>query len=57
MAVRNILACRVTQKDRGFSEISMNSKAKYEAILKFVDKAMEDVFLTLVFFCLSKIVF
>lgn len=40
MAVRNILACRIAEKDRGFSEISINSPGKYEAILKFVNNAL-----------------
>lgn len=43
MAVRNILACRIAQKDRSFSEISISSKAKFEAILKFIDKALDEV--------------
>uniref|UniRef100_A0A915DUU0 DUF4704 domain-containing protein n=1 Tax=Ditylenchus dipsaci TaxID=166011 RepID=A0A915DUU0_9BILA len=42
MAVRNILACRIAQKDdRSFFEISISSPTKYDAILKFVDNAME----------------
>lgn len=43
MAVRNILACRVAQKDRGFSESSMNSREKYDAIVKFVGNALDVV--------------
>ncbi|KAH7731827.1 LPS-responsive vesicle traffickingbeach and anchor containing isoform 1 [Aphelenchoides avenae] len=41
MAVRNILACRLTQQDRGFAELSNKHPAKYNAIRKFVDKASE----------------
>lgn len=50
MAVRNILACRIAQNDYEFSEISINSKAKYEVILKFINNAMNKVCLFCYFF-------
>ncbi|KAI1731764.1 concanavalin a-like lectin/glucanases superfamily domain-containing protein [Ditylenchus destructor] len=42
MAVRNILACRIELKERGFCEVSVTSPAKYDAIVKFVSGAMEN---------------
>ncbi|KAI1725271.1 concanavalin a-like lectin/glucanases superfamily domain-containing protein [Ditylenchus destructor] len=42
MAVRNILACRIELKERGFCEVSVSSPAKYDAIVKFVSGAMEN---------------
>lgn len=50
MAVRNILACRIEEKDSGFSEIAISSPEKFEAILKFVNNAMNMVRLLLFFF-------
>lgn len=41
MAVRNILACRLAEKDRGFGEIAITSPRKFEAIQKFVNGALD----------------
>lgn len=41
MAVRNILASRVALKERGFSEESTKNREKFEAILEFVNNAMD----------------
>ena len=40
MAVRNILACRVTSAERGFSESTARHKEKFAAIVEFVHNAM-----------------
>lgn len=50
MAVRNILACRIAQKDNQFSEKFVSSKEKYELILKFVNNAMNKVYFILFIF-------
>ncbi|CAD5217413.1 unnamed protein product [Bursaphelenchus okinawaensis] len=42
MAVRNILACRVGQKERGFSEHTVKHRQKYTAILEFIDGALDN---------------
>ncbi|CAD5222556.1 unnamed protein product [Bursaphelenchus xylophilus] len=42
MAVRNILACRVGQKERGFSENTVKHRQKYMAILEFIDGALDN---------------
>lgn len=41
MAVRNILACRVALKERGFSENTVKQRTKFNAIMKFVQSALE----------------
>jgi hypothetical protein len=41
MAVRNILASRVSLQERGFSESTAKHREKFLAILEFVNNAMD----------------
>ncbi|KAI6202519.1 Rugose [Aphelenchoides besseyi] len=41
MAVRNILACRVSLQERGFSDTTARHKEKFAAIIEFISNAME----------------